>query len=189
MQSPPGTLRLFFALLPSPAQCAELADLVAPLVTRLQAQRVPPENFHATLCFVGPVAAEKLAALREAAAGIRGRTATLRFDALEFWEKPQVLCATASEPVDSSAAHELAAVLATAGSAAGFSPDVKPFRPHLTLARKVQRATAAELLPCALMPPLVMHADKFVLMESRRGDAGSIYSVVDSWSLYDDKSG
>ena len=29
--------------------------------------------------------------------GVRGRPVTLRFDAIEYWEKPQILCATAPE--------------------------------------------------------------------------------------------
>lgn len=187
-------MRLFFALMPAATQCAELAESVAPLVARLKAQPVAAQNFHITLCFMGSVPAEKLASLREVSAGIRGRPATLRFDALDHWEKPRVLCATAQDPGEAVAARELAASLATASAAAGFTPDVKPFRPHLTLARKVHRASAAqEEWPRALTPPLVMHADRFVLMESRRGESGSIYSVVDSWALDgdadDDKSG
>jgi len=105
------------------------------------------------------------------------------YDALEYWETPKVLCATASR--DSSEAMELAIALGEAVVAAGFSPDIKPFRAHLTLARKIAAAQAASVpLPLPLEPPMVMRADKFVLMSSRREGERSIYSAVETWPLY-----
>lgn len=177
-------LRLFFALLPSPAQGAELAARVAPLVELMQAQVVPASNLHATLCFVGAVPPEKLAALCEVAAQVRGRRAEFCFDALEYWEKPKILCATAPGTAQSSAAADLAQRIGQAITASGFTPDLKPFRAHLTLARKISapRAAVAEW-PRDLSPPLRMHCDRFVLMQSQRGESGSIYSVVASWPL------
>jgi 2'-5' RNA ligase len=128
--------------------------------------------------------AEKLPQLRDAVATIRGRRATLRFDTLEHWQKPQVLCATAGDSGAAAPARELAERLAAACIAAGFSPDVKPFRAHLTLARKVHRASAEQCdWPCALTPPLVVQVDRFMLMQSRRGESGSIYDVVADWPL------
>jgi len=183
------SLRLFFALRPAPEQSAALVDRVAPLIARLQAQRVPPENLHATLCFIGAVAVEHLERLVETAAGVRGRRASLCFDALEFWQKPKVLCATTGESVGATAAQDLAAALATAIVGAGFTPDIKPFRAHLTLARKVHAQRAAECdWPQDLMPPVLVHCDQFVLMRSDRGESGSIYSVVASWPLDVDPS-
>jgi 2'-5' RNA ligase len=185
VQIPSGTLRLFFALAPAATQSAALAEQVAPLISLLGAQRVPPENFHATLCFIGAVAPERLAPLKEIAAGIRGKRATLRFDALEHWPKPGVLCATAPDNSQSEFARALAKQLAADSMAAEFSPDVKPFRAHLTLARKVQTAQAAACgFPRLLTPPFVVDCDRFLLMQSRRGESGSIYSVVESWPLY-----
>ena len=181
----PGTLRLFFAFLPDAIANSALAERVAPLVNELGAQRVPPENIHATLCFVGAVAPERLDDLKRAAAGIRGSRATLRFDALEYWRKPGVLCATAPDDSSSEAARVLAQQLAVSIAAAGFSPDIKPFRAHLTLARKLNHARAASSeWPRPLTPPFVIDCDRFALMESRRGESGSIYSAVDFWPLY-----
>jgi RNA 2',3'-cyclic 3'-phosphodiesterase len=174
--------RLFFALLPTPAQAEALAADVAPLVKELGGQASPATNLHATLCFVGAVAEEKLAALRAAASLVRGRFVTLEFDALEVWEKPQILCATAAA---GEAARDLSANLVETISAAGFTPDRKPFRAHFTLARKVRGNSARNFESPRALAPLSVHCDRFVLMESRRGDAGSTYSVVDSWPLYE----
>jgi 2'-5' RNA ligase len=177
-------LRLFFALQPTLAQNTVLTAYVAPLVAQLGAREVPAQNLHATLCFVGAVEEDRLDALRAAAASIRGRPVRLQFDALEYWDTPKILCATSSR--DSSDASELAIALGEAAVAAGFAPDIKPFRAHLTLARKIAAAQAATVpLPLPIEPPMVMRADKFVLMSSRREEALSIYSAVDSWPLYD----
>lgn len=175
--------RLFFALLPGPEQNRALAEWVAPLVAQAKAVPVPPENLHATLCFIGEVTDERVAALRAAAAAIRGRSVSLCFDTLERWEQPRILCATASAELP-AAAQELAAALATAAVAAGFAPDLKPFRAHLTLARKVSAGDASPLnLPRQIPVPLRMHCDQFALMQSRREESRSIYSVVDRWPL------
>jgi len=180
-------LRLFFALQPNAGQNAALVEQVAPLVSRLEAQRVPAENLHATLCFVGAVSGEKLALLKSVAAGIRGWQATLRFDTLEFWQKPKVLCATAGDDPAAAPARTLAERLAAAVVDAGFAPDIKPFRAHVTLARKVDAGRALECeWPRALAPPLHVHCKRFMLMRSDRGESGSTYSVVDSWPLYAD---
>ena len=177
-----GTKRLFFALQPSAQQSAELVERAAPLVAQLQAQPVSASNLHATLCFIGAVPPEKVTDLLEAAARVRGSRATLDFDALEHWPQPKVLCATAR---DTAAAHLLAQQLAIATAAAGLAPDLKPFRAHLTLARKVSAQRAAECeWPRELTPRLQLHCDRFLLMQSQRDEAGSIYSVVDSWPLY-----
>jgi len=177
-------LRLFFALAPTPEQNTALATHVAPLIAQLQAQPVPAQNLHATLCFIGAIEPERLDALRAAAASLRGRPAKLSFDALEYWETPKILCATATR--DLSAASELAIALGEAAVAAGFAPDIKPFRAHLTLARKIAPTTAAAVpLPLPLVPPTVLRAENFLLMSSRREGTRSIYSAVDCWPLYD----
>ena len=173
-------LRLFFALQPTMDESVALTAQVAPLLA--SAQPVAAQNIHATLCFIGAVEPEKLDLLRSAAAEVRGRRVALCFDTLEHWEGPKVLCATASRESESAVA--LAAAIGKAAIDAGFSPDIKPFRAHLTLARKFRRDLSVEY-PQPLVPPLLVSCSAFVLMESRRGDAGSIYSAVDSWPLYD----
>jgi 2'-5' RNA ligase len=175
-------MRLFFALQPTAEQAQALVATVAPLVRQLEGQPLVAANLHVTLCFIGAVATERLTALRDAASRVGGRPVSLLFDALDYWEKPQIICATAGE---SATARDLSQALAGAASAAGFAPDRKPFRAHLTLARKVRRSIARNSeWPCALAT-MSVHCDRFVLMESRRDDSSTTYSVVDSWPLYE----
>jgi 2'-5' RNA ligase len=181
------TLRLFFALQPAPGQKTALAERAAPLAAQLEAQVVPAQNIHATLCFIGAVAPGHLEKLKCVAAAQHARDFSLCFDSFEYWEKPRVLCATGGASAIPAALLELADALGRSARAAGFHPDIKPFRPHLTLARKISPARAARCeWPQSLVPPLLVHCDRFVLMESRRGESGSAYSVVDSWPLYAD---
>jgi 2'-5' RNA ligase len=179
-------LRLFFALVPDSGQAAALVAQVEPLIAQLNARAVPAENLHATVCFVGAVGEERLAALCAVAAGVRGGCATLKFDTLEVWETPKILCATAAVDSAAAPAEKLARDLMAALVAAEFSPDDKPFRPHLTLARKASATVSAETgsgFPRTLDESLLLRADRFALMSSRREGDRSIYSVVDSWLL------
>jgi 2'-5' RNA ligase len=115
---------------------------------------------------------------------VRAAPFTLQFEALEYWLKPGILCATASETAATAPAQLLAERLTAATTAAGFAPDAKPFRPHLTLARKLTAARAAECeWPLALEPPLAMYCGRFVLMQSQRDESGSVYTVVGEWPL------
>jgi 2'-5' RNA ligase len=178
------TLRLFFALQPAPDQGAALVERAAPLVAQLQARRMPAENLHATLCFIGAVAPQDLDRLKSAAAAVHAQPASLRFDTLEYWHKARVLCATAGGGELAAPVRALAESLQAAVLEAGFAPDVKPFRAHLTLARKVPAVRAAQCeWPQPLTPPLLMRCENFVLMQSRRAESGSMYSVVNSWPL------
>jgi len=179
-------LRLFFALQPSADIGASLLATAAPLLTDLQTQRVPLSNLHATLSFVGAVAPEKLDALCAAAASVRGEQLELVFDTFEYWEKPRVVVAGASR--ESQEANALSVTLGQAAAAAGFAPDIKPFRAHLTLARKISPEAAEKFSwPLKISPGFVVRCEKFALMESRRVDDASIYSVVDEWPLYGKK--
>jgi 2'-5' RNA ligase len=173
-------LRLFFALQPTFEQAEALVQSVAPLVKELDGQPAPASNLHATLSFIGAVEEEKLAVLREAASRVRGRCLELDFDALDYWETPEILCATSGE---NKSARDLSTALADVTVAAGFTPDRKPFRAHLTLARKIRRRIARNLEWPRALAPMNVRCEKFVLMQSRRDDAGATYSVVDSWLL------
>jgi RNA 2',3'-cyclic 3'-phosphodiesterase len=182
-----NVLRLFFALQPAAEQGAELFAQAAEWVERLQGRAVPADNFHATLCFVGAVEESRLDSLRAAAASVRGRALALSFSQYEFWEKPGVLCATVAR--ESVEAQALASALTAAAIAAGFAPDAKTLRAHITLARKVSATVAFGVeWPVPFAPAMTMRCDRFVLMQSRREGETSIYSAVDSWPLYADES-
>jgi RNA 2',3'-cyclic 3'-phosphodiesterase len=142
---------------------------------------VPAENLHVTLSFLGSVPCERMADLRRIGATVAGnlckdRPLAIRFEQLVAWTQARVLCAVPkAEPEPVSA---LAAVLTAVVVAAGFAPDLKPFRAHVTVARKV---TARLQLPS--FAPVEWRFDGFALVDSRTEAAGPVYSVVESWPL------
>ena len=137
------------------------------------------ESLHLTLAFLGSVPETAIDLLAETARAIAScqthGCVAVTLDAIEYWRKPQLLCAMAR---DAHAAAVLANALRQLLIGAGFSPDLKPFRAHATLARKVARA------PKDLgMTPVLWTFTRFALIESRTDPRGSVYSMVDSWAL------
>jgi RNA 2',3'-cyclic 3'-phosphodiesterase len=179
-----ATRRLFFALWPNEAQRGELEHAAAKAVRRCGGRPVPAANLHVTLAFLGGVASARIAELQRSA---REHTASLAMHApislsfarLVHWKEAQILCALSAP--ESADARGLAVALQEAAAAIGLSPDRKPFRAHVTLARKV--------LHSATLPPLrpvLWRFDAFALVDSRTEPSGPVYSVVDSYPLVDD---
>jgi 2'-5' RNA ligase len=60
----------------------------------------------------------------------------------------------------------------------GFAPDLKPFRPHVTVVRNVVSPG-----PVGNMHPVVWRFTELVLIDSRTLPGGASYSVVESSPL------
>lgn len=180
--------RLFFALWPDGEQRAALLHATAKIVRHSGGRRVSEANLHLTLAFLGSVPEDRLEELsaiaRRAAAAWPADAATLAVSlaALDYWARAQVLVVLErkeeSRGGEVSGVAELARTLTAAIAAAGFSPDLKPFRPHVTVARKVARAPRAIVLRHVLWS-----FDAFALVESRTLPEGPVYSVVESFVL------
>jgi 2'-5' RNA ligase len=178
--------RVFFALWPSEEQQTALADAAQSALQAEGGRLVPALNFHVTLVFVGSVAAERMQELFKIAEHVStvarnsrefgSGPLRLAFDAVGYWSKARIICATASTP--SAAASALSEVLKSHLLAAGFAPDLKPFRPHVTLTRKVVRPIRP-----SDMPPVVWSFEEFVLAESKTDPQGAAYRVLESFPV------
>jgi 2'-5' RNA ligase len=149
---------------------------------------VPESNLHITLAFLGSVPEHRV----EELAAIAGRTAAnfpraavplaVSLEGFEHWAKPQILAVLGqTEEADAapkSGTTVLAQVLVAEAAAAGFRPDLKPFRAHVTVARKVARAARS-----SEMRRMLWSFDSFALIESRTLPGGPVYSVVESFVL------
>jgi 2'-5' RNA ligase len=172
----PATRRLFFALWPDTALRATAADRVAVLVPPGGGRPQRPEQLHLTLVFLGQVAEPRLASVHGVASEVTGAPVIVALDRVEHWRKPQVLCLTTSEvPAGlSSLVDQLRAALAVAG----LPTETRPYRPHLTLARKVTRFHGQREVE-----PLLWRADAITLVESRSDRQGAHYLPIAHWPL------
>lgn len=181
------TRRLFFALWPTGEQRAALLHATTKIVRHCGGRPVPESNLHLTLAFLGSVPEPRVEELsviaRRAAAAWPADAAPLAVSltALEHWAKAQVLAVLAREESHDTPAPGVAAlarILTTETAAAGFRPDLKPFRAHVTVARKVTRAPRP-----SPMGKVHWSFESFGLVESRTLAEGPVYSVVDSYVL------
>ena len=158
-----------------------LAQATASAVAASDGRPIAAGNLHVTLAFLGSVGRERLDVLRALAREeVRaGAPVHLRFETLQHWRRPRILCATAAAAaVEASGAAVLAARIRTAVLAGGFSPDLKPFHAHVTVARQVARVPAQQA-----MAPVSWHCTAFALVMSTTGPGGSVYSVVETYPL------
>jgi RNA 2',3'-cyclic 3'-phosphodiesterase len=124
------------------------------------------------------VSSTQAAALRSAGAALRSEAFEVAFDVYEYWPKSAVVAVAESGlPTTLAGLHrQLRAEFARLGVAA----DTQPFRPHVTIARKVMQAPVLKA-----MSRISWKVDAFQLVYSSRSPEGSVYTVVDQWPLLD----
>jgi 2'-5' RNA ligase len=168
--------RLFFASWPDDAARCRLAAAVRDLVPEGAGRPQRPDQWHMTIEFLGDVPGSRLQDVLDAGmAASGGATACgLEFDRVEHWRRPQVLCLAAS-----SIPGPLAGLLQALRAALrqrGFTPDTRPFRPHLTLARRCVQAP-----PAVPFEPLQWPVQAISLVQSVTGPAGARYVELSAW--------
>ena len=140
--------RLFFALWPDDRQRDRLRDYIAPIAKLVEGQHVRRDNWHVTTAFIGGFEDRLIPELRARAAEIVVAPFRLRFDRVEFWPRPRVACLIA--PAVPAELEHL--VFALNEVLAGFDVPVEErrYRPHITIARRVQRFETQRLAQPAL---------------------------------------
>lgn len=167
-------MRLFFALRPPDGVRRAAAALQRRLMASGPARAVPEANFHVTLAFLGNVDS----AGREAAERVAGPlpALTLRLDRLGVFPGAGVVWLGCSSVPGLLLRFQTE--LAAALEAAGFELDRRPWRPHLTLYRKM-RTGPATIGFDAIEWPL----DGWSLMQSRSGRRGVEYREIAHWPV------
>jgi len=172
------TLRLFFALWPDEAVRASLARVVETLKQANTAKWVKPEKLHITLAFLGGVNEDRLPLVGRVADGVVGQSFELNLDRIEFWPRSGIICLSPAKAPE--ALKNLANSLNAELGRAGFAMENRPYRAHLTLARK---GCPNGVLPQALDSPIRWGVSSFSLIESQIGRAGSPHRVRKRWDL------
>lgn len=132
----PATARLFLALLPGEAEQAALAAHAAAWRWNADAARYAPPDWHVTLHFIGPVPRSRLDELK-AALAVPVTPFELRFGEPMLWPHGLAVLLPMATPPALQALHDLFGVRLRQ---LGLRTDERPYRPHLTLARRAARA-------------------------------------------------
>jgi len=146
---------------------------------------VPARNLHITLRFLGPTPREKVADLvacvrRETAShnGFEARLAALC--ALPSARRPRVL---ALEVGSDGRLEALSAAVERGVVEAGFDPEDRPFRAHLTLGRARRGQRSRPWLSRAALSPWSFPVASTVLFKSELRSEGAAYTALERLPL------
>ena len=178
--------RLFVGVRVSVAVSNALAGCAETLARRardagVDLRWVAPVNYHVTLAFLGWTGVEAIGRVCDAlAAAIAGesRTAfrTARLGAFPSLEHGSVLWAGIE---DGAALTGLARSIGAAMAGLGFQQEVRPFHPHVTIARlRTPRAIREIVLPMAEQMFGDTRLDATIVFESETRSNGSVYREV-----------
>ena len=185
------SIRLFFALdaraQAEPLQAIQqqwlqaIASTTAPVRGTSQPASQPSpvsaENLHLTLLFLGHQPMSQIPLLSQQASQVVDALAlppfAIRLDRLGLFPKARVAWIAPSQPPEPLL--QLETRLRAALTAVGIGVEERPYRPHVTLLRKCQAATTAEVSPVELC------ANALHLYESRSTPDGVRYLQLASW--------
>jgi RNA 2',3'-cyclic 3'-phosphodiesterase len=169
--------RLFFALVPDADVRAQLAPVAREWALRAHGRPTAAESVHLTLAFIGVVPRERVDVLVAIGAAMpRGRF-DVALDTVGDFRHTRVAWIAPSAPPP--ALFALQAALAADLAARGFAVESRPFRAHLTLARKCGAA-----LVTTTIPAIRWRIDRLALIASTLDRAGARYRELASWPLY-----
>lgn len=168
--------RLFLALCPDESVRQRLLAVVHDKVPDGKARCVAAGNLHLTLVFLGGVTAVTQHCIEQAMTQVAVAPFTMTLDRLGYWPRKRMLWAMPS--VCPPQLVELVDVLQKAVAGCGVAPETRPYRAHVTLARKVRQA-----LPDGRMAAIEWPAARFSLMESLSTAAGVQYIERATWLL------
>lgn len=169
----PDKSRLFFALWPERPVLEALKSTQQQLDLP-EGKPVPAEKLHITLLFLGEVGEDHIDAFKSFAGQLHLEPCELVLDRLEHWVRPAVLCLTAQTTPE--ALLSLIEALKRGAKKMGFKPEKRPFRAHLTLARKVRKRVVSREID-----PIHWPVKDFVLVKSVLASTGAHYEILERW--------
>ena len=175
---PVEDVRLFFALWPDDDVRFQIVENLRRFeLDRNKSRPVTPGNLHLTLHFVGNVSIAEMKCLDRQARQVKAEKFDLSLDYSGYFKKPKVLwlaCRTVPR-----ALIDLQQNLGRQIAECEYTPEERPYSPHLTVARKIYQAPE----PVAVAA-IHWQVDRFVMVESISDFAGVRYEVVKSYSLH-----
>lgn len=167
--------RLFFALWPPDAVRTQLAAAVQSHAAL--GRPIAAGNLHVTVVFLGAVAEDRVGSVHAAAKLTLIGRFIVHLERMEFWHRSNLVALTAQHTPPQLVA--LVDGLRAGLRERGFElNEHETFRPHVTLVRDVTRGPSA-----GAVTPIEWPVESFVLVESKVGQRGSEYTVLDEWPL------
>jgi 2'-5' RNA ligase len=173
---PRETARVFYALVPDPPLQLQLAAIGHAVATRAGGRAVPAANVHLTLAFVGDVATVRLDALRAIVPTLPRQAFALDLNLVGVFRRARV--GWLAPEIAPDALATLRTTLAAALTGAAFPLELRPFHPHVTLARRCVRA-----IPTAACAPTAWPVARVSLMETLRDERGLRYGEIAGMDL------
>jgi 2'-5' RNA ligase len=140
-----------------------------------------PAAWHVTLQFLGQVSEERATCVHEQLKTIRAAHVPIRIEDLGFFDRAGVFWAGVTLTPELLALQQF---VTAAMRHCEFTPEDRPYSPHITLARAKGRGSSRALQPLQKAleknkPPLHAEfiAEEFLLYESIPGREGSRYEV------------
>ena len=169
-------MRLFVAIPLSEEATRELGETAARIRKRPGADELrwsPPESWHVTLQFLGNVAAEEYVCLLERLRGVRASPVKIGPQKIGAFGHAGILHVEV-KPTPELLELERGVIAAT--SQCGFTREDRPYRPHITLARRRARSSRNGIASTAeksleLKPFTGFTAAEFAFYESFLGSA------------------
>lgn len=184
------SIRAFFALpLQTPAikMLADYADGLCAYDRSVEINWVDSSTYHLTLCFLGTIRLDQVDLLesitREHLA--EHRSFQVEIEKTDYYPVNRELSLVAALPHWKEQLVALHRIMHGVAESAGIQTLESDFKPHITLGRLSGRS--AEFTPPESWPPLELTslADSVVLLQSRPGERGSIYTPLFEVPLLD----
>jgi len=167
--------RLFFAVMPDAPSRARLVALADETARATGGRASIADTLHLTVVFVGSVDDAAVPSIRDAGDALRWRRFALSLDTLGSFARAGIAwAAPRSVPAP---LEQLNGDLVAALTARGVATETRPYRPHVTLARRCVATVDA-----SLDPPIDWTVDGVVLMSSRLLSEGPRYEPIARWT-------
>lgn len=167
--------RVFFALWPDNQTCLRLYG-IAQQFKHEKLLLVKKSNLHITLEFLGEVSEYNQQLLIDQAKLIKTEPFELKFSHVGWWRKPGVLWIGPQhipEPL-----VNLVESIKQAVNKQGLETDQRPYKPHVTIARKVKQIQ----LPKQTID-IRWRVNSFALIESKSTEMGVAYQLIQQWAF------
>lgn len=166
--------KLFFALWPSDETRKQINRINQSIKTS-DLKIVKQENLHITLVFLGHVDTESEFLIRQRVKGVSVQPFVQHFDQLDFWRKPRILCLSTQQV--HSQLLMLVDTLKRKAEQCGIKTEDRPYKPHITLARKAHKLI--DIVALSIKWPV----QAFCLVESCSTPDGVHYQVIQRWDF------